>query len=204
MERSGVVLAAGIERGGAGTGAVVHMTFEMVRQWVTVLGLSGMVGTVVALIVKAVLERKSQDHEHHWMEEKDRRDRAQDTDRATYNQRLTILVRENLAAFIRTGRWPTDGEDLKRLLASLSQGSYEHFLDPTVNQGWEILVAKSVELAARRLSRRLRESDIRDYNRLRTEWEDSCKRSFGPLPAPPEPVVPRQEPRDLASGDPRT
>ena len=74
------------------------MTFETFRQWFAILGLSGLLGTVIALVVKALLERKSQDREHHWQEDKERRDRAQDTDRATYNQRLTILVRENLAA----------------------------------------------------------------------------------------------------------
>jgi hypothetical protein len=178
------------------------MTFEMFRQWFAVLGLSGLAGTVIALVVKAFLERKSLDREHRWQEEKERRDRTQDTDRATYNQRLTILVRENLAEFIRTGQWPTDEADLRRLLASLGQGTYEHFLDPIVNQGWEILVAQSVELASRRLSNCLREADIFEYNRLRTDWEDSCKRSFGPLPAPPEDVVPPHEPRASVSGGP--
>src|SRR5262245_17770637 len=180
----------------------IPMTFELVRQWIAVLGLSGLAGTVVSLVVKAFLERKSQDREHRWQEEKERRDRAQDTDRATYNQRLTILVRENLAAFIRTGHWPADGVDLPRLLASLRQRTYEHFLDPIVNQGWELLVEKSVDLASRRISNRLRESDIFEYNRLRTEWEDSCKRSFGPLPARPEEVVPPHEPRASASSSP--
>ena len=176
------------------------MTFETFRQWITVLGLSGLVGTLIALIVKALLERKSQDREHRWQEEKERRDRAQDTDRATYNQRLTILVREDLAEFIRTGQWPADQEDLRRALLSLRQATYEHFLDPTVNEGWELLVRKSVDLATRRLSNRLRESDIFAYNRLRTEWEDTCKRSFGPLPTPPEGAAPSPEPRASASG----
>jgi len=175
------------------------MTFETFRQWITVLGLSGLVGTLIALVVKALLERKSQDREHRWQEEKERRDRAQDTDRATYNQRLTILVREDLAEFIRTGQWPADQEDLRRALLSLRQATYEHFLDPTVNEGWELLVRKSVDLATRRLSNRLRESDIFAYNRLRTEWEDACKRSFGPLPAPPEGAAPSPEPHASAS-----
>ncbi len=175
------------------------MTFETLREWIPALGLGGMAGTVVALVVNAILERKSQNHEHRWQEEKELRDRTQDTDRATYNHRLTILVREHLAAFIRAGRWPTDEEDLRRLLASLSQRTYEHFLDPAVNQGWETLVRKSVAFASRRLSNRIAESDVREYNRLRTEWEDACKRSFGPLPPTPEDVVPRQHSRDSAS-----
>jgi hypothetical protein len=178
------------------------MTFEMFRQWFALLGLSGLAGTVIALIVKSLLERKTQDREHRWQEEKERRDRTQDTDRATYNQRLTIMVRENLAAFIRTGKWPTDEADLRRLLASLNEGTYEHFLDPIVNQGWELFVAKSVDLASRRLANRLGESEIFEYNALKTEWEDSCKRSFGPLPAPPEEFVPRHEPRASSSKTP--
>jgi hypothetical protein len=175
------------------------MTFERFREWIPVLGLSGMVGSVVALVVNAILERRSQNNEREWQEEKALRDRIQDTDRATYNQRLTILVREHLAAFIRTGRWPTDEADLRRLLASLSQRTYEHFLDPAVNQGWETLVRKSLEFASHRLSNRITELEIREYNRLRTEWEDDCKRSFGPLPPTPEDVVLRQAPRDSAS-----
>jgi hypothetical protein len=175
------------------------MRFETFREWIPVLGLSGVIGTVVALVVKAILERKAQNHEHQWQEEKELRDRTQDTDRATYNQRLTILVREHLAAFIRTGRWPTDNEDLRQLLASLRQRTYDHFLDPAVNQGWEMLVRKSVEFASYRLSNRITESDIREYNRLRTKWEDDCKRSFGPLPPTPEDIVLRHGPRDSTS-----
>ena len=198
-KRAGSFLAAQLESRGARTGVVVRMKFETFREWIPVLGLSGMVGTVVALVVNAILERKSQNHERQWQEEKELRDRIQDTDRATYNQRLTILVREHLAAFIRTGRWPTDEEDLRRLIASLSQRAYEHFLDPAVNQGWEILVGKSVEFASHRLSNRITELEIREYNRLRIEWEDHCKRSFGPLPPTPEDVVLRHDPRDSAS-----
>jgi len=174
------------------------MTFDTFKEWVALLGLGGIVGTLVALIAKAVLERKTQDHEHRWQEEKERRDRIQETDRATYNQRLTVLVREHLAAYIRSGDWPNSEEDLRRLLAGLSQRTYEHFLDPTVNQAWEILVARSLELAARRLSHRIREADIWEYNQLRTEWEDACKRSFGPLPPTPSLVLRRQDPRDSA------
>jgi hypothetical protein len=178
---------------------VVRLKFEILKQWITLLGLGGVVGTVVALLVKAVLERRTQDHEHQWQEERERRDRTQDTDRATYNHRLTILVREHLAAFIRTGRWPTDEEDLRHLLASLSQQTYEHFLDPAVNQGWVELVATSVELARRRLSSEIEESDIYDYNQLRTDWEDACKRSFGPLPDTPEELVLRHNQRESES-----
>jgi hypothetical protein len=177
------------------------MTFETIRQWITLLGLSGMVGTVLALGVKAVLERTSRDHEHQWLEEKDRRGRTQETDRATYNQRLTIQVRDQLAEFIRTGEWPAGEEDLRRPLASLSQRTYEHFLDPVVNRGWETLVKRSVELASRRLPCQIAESDICEYNRLRTEWEDACKRSFGPLLGPPEVVAPREGLGDPAAND---
>jgi len=176
------------------------MTFDTLKAWAALLGLGGIVGTLVALIAKAIIERKTQDHEHRWQEEKERRDRIQETDRATYNQRLTVLVREHLAAYIRSGDWPSNEEDLRRLLAGLSQRTYEHFLDPSVNQAWEVLVAKSVELAERRLSHGIRESEVWEYNQLRTEWEDACKRSFGPLPATPPLVLRRENLRDSASG----
>jgi len=180
---------------------VVEVTFEVLRDWFAFLGLGGMVGTLAALIVKAIIERKSRDHEHRWQDARELRDRAQDTDRATYNQRLTILVREHLVEFVRSGEWPTHEEDLLRLLASLRQRTYEHFLDPKVNQKWETLVARSVELAWRRFSNRISESEIRQYNQLRTDWEDACKRSFGPLPPAPGPFMPRHDPHDQASGD---
>ena len=48
----------------------------------------------------------------------------------------------------------------RRLLLSLDQGSYEHFLDPTVNRAWKAFVSTSVQLATRRLSGRFRERDI--------------------------------------------
>jgi hypothetical protein len=181
---------------------VVRVKFEVFTRWITVLGLGGTVGTIVGLVVRAALERKTRDHEHQWQDAKERRDRALETDRATYNQRLTILVREYLASFIRTGRWPTDEEDLRWLLASLSQQTYEHFLDPAVNEAWEALVKASVELASRRLSSEIPESDIHDYNQLRTEWEDVCKRSFGPLPPVPEELVLRRNLHDSASAGP--
>ena len=175
------------------------MDLEKLRGWITILGLGGMVGTVLALIVKAVIERKSWEFKQHWQEEQELRKRRVDTDRATYNQRLTILVREHLAAFVRSGDWPTDEEDLRNLLLSLAQGTYEHFLDPAVNRAWETLVSKSVELAIRRLAGAFSEPDIWEYNHVRTEWEDACKRSFGPLPATPGALTPRHTPHDFDS-----
>ena len=175
------------------------MNIPTLQDWSAFLGLTGVVGTVLALFVRAVIDRKSVDHEHQWLDEKERRDRSQDTDRATYHQRLTVLVREPLAEFIRTGEWTSDEADLMRTLTALRQRTYEHFLDPEVNQAWERLVRKSLALAARRLMLRIEEAEIRDYNRIRAEWDDACKRSFGPFTMKPE-ESPRAGPRDAASG----
>ncbi len=167
------------------------MNVDDLQNWIAILGLGGMASTVMALIAKAVIERKSEQYRQRLAEEKERRERRQETDRATYNQRLTILVREHLAAFVRSGEWPTDGDDLRRLLRGLRQRTYEHFLDPEVNRAWELLVATSVELATRRLEDRIGERDVAEFNRIRTEWEDACKASFGPLPATPDLPTPR-------------
>jgi hypothetical protein len=172
------------------------MNIEQMKDWITILGLGGVVGTVITLIVKAILERKSQEYRHDWQQRRERHEKRVETDRATYNQRLTILVRENLAAFVRSGKWFSDEADLRRLILSLGQGTHEHFLDPHVNRLWEALVAKSAELAAKRLAIGISELEVREYNRVRNDWEDAAKRSFGPLPATPA-LSPRTAPRDL-------
>ena len=177
------------------------MPFEMFKDWMTLLGLSGVVGAVFVLIVKAVIDRTAQNREHRWQDERLLRDRALDTDRGTYNQPITIVVREHLAEYIRTGAWSSEDEELRKLLAGLSQRTYEHFLDPVVNKLWENLVRKSVEFALHRRVGRISEVEIREYNRLRTEWEDACKRSFGPLPALPDELGPRQDSPDRASNE---
>ena len=171
------------------------MSVDKLKEWIAVFGLGGIVGTVITLIVKAIIERKSEEFRHHWQEERETKNKRESTDRATYNQRLTILVREHLATFIRSGRWHSDDDDLRQLVMSLGQGSYEHFLDPKVNEAWKTLVSKSVELAARRLTTGIGEAEILEYNRLRQEWEDAAKRSFGPLPESPGVLSPRRMPR---------
>ena len=176
------------------------MNVDEIKEWIAVFGLGGVAGTLATLVVKAILERKSEDYKHSWQEKREAKGKRVETDRATYSQRLTILVRENLAAYIRSGRWFTDEDDLKRLVLSLSRGAHEHFLDPEVNRAWLALVSKSVELAARRLTTGIQELEIREYNRIRNEWEDAAKRSFGPLPATPS-LTPRREPSE---GDPHT
>src|SRR5512145_1046945 len=104
------------------------MPFEMFKDWMTLLGLSGVVGAVFVLIVKAVIDRTAQNREHRWQDERLLRDRALDTDRGTYNQPITIVVREHLAEYILTGVWFSEDEELRKLLAGLSQRTYEHFL----------------------------------------------------------------------------
>ena len=174
----------------------MSMQFEEVKQWATVLGIGGIVGSILTLWVKAALENRTEERRKRREDESKTRDNRIDTDRATYNQRITILIRSNLAAYIRSGKWYSDEEDLKRLVASLAQGTYEHFLDPAVNDLWMGLIRKSVQLANKRMVTGLAEADIREYNRIRREWEDSAKRSFGPLPETPGFPVPRHTPRD--------
>jgi hypothetical protein len=117
------------------------------------------------------------------------------TDRATFNQRLTVLIRQQLAAYVRRGKWYTDTDDLRRLLADLDNGNHEHFLDPEVNRLWQKFVRKTVALAHRRLAGDITALDIRFYNLIRKDWEDAAKRSFGPFP-PDRVLVNRSRTRD--------
>lgn len=159
------------------------MNLEELEAWAAMLGLGSMTGTVLALIVKAVIDRKNERYLLRLEEERKRGERIQETDRVTYGQPGTVLVHEHLAGFIVSGEWSGSGDDLERLLTRLSQGTYERFLDPVVNREWERLIHKSMELATRRLANELDSRDIRAFNLLRSRWQDACKRSFGPLPA---------------------
>ena len=175
------------------------MKLDWLGDWITLLGLSGVLGTLVAMMARAIIDRRSQNHEHRWQDERELRDRTQETDRATYNQPLTILVRVHLAAFVCTGEWTLEEEVLGRLLTSLRQRTYEHILDADVNAVWVKFVMRSLDLASRRLTVPIRESEIRSFIELRTEWEDACKRSFGPLPSTPV-ELPRRPDHDAAAG----
>ena len=109
-----------------------------------------------------------------------------------YGRRLTTLVQLNLATFIRSGKWWTDEEDLRRLVLSLEQGTYENFVDPAVSATWVKLVATTIVLARKRLAGTITPEDIQEYNEIHRAWEDAAKRSFGPLPETAE-IAPRTD-----------
>ena len=104
------------------------------------------------------------------------------TDRATYCERITVLVRDHLAAFIRSDKWWRDEVDLLRLLTNLENGGACSFVDESVETLWVWLVEVSVDCARRRLDGTITSVDIQTYNAIRNRWLDEAKRSFGPLP----------------------
>lgn len=171
--------------------------------WATIFGwISGIVSTLMILMLKAELGARRDERRTRRATSLDDRRRRIETDRGIYAHRLTILIRSNLATFIRSGKWWTDEEDLRRLLRSLEDGAYEDFLDPEVNDAWQALLARTLELAQQRLAGKLSSSDIQEYNALHRIWEDAAKRSFGPLPETPD-LVPRLNARRGGAGTTR-
>lgn len=135
-------------------------------------GIGTMVGSVVTLLVKDRLSRQAE-----------RRRRRIETDRATYQERMTRLIAANLCALIRSNRY-RDGEreELAELVQNLSDGTHQRrFLDPKVQEAWATLVHKSAEYGWRRLAGVITESDIADYTRSWETWQTAAKESFGPL-----------------------
>jgi hypothetical protein len=120
----------------------------------------------------------------------DDRQRHIATDRDLYAERLTTLVRSQLATYIRSGRWWNDGDDLNELLLGLEQGNYPDFLDPEVNAAWARLLSMTIALAKKRRAGTITALDVQYYNDLHRAWEDAARRSFGPLPEPPD-LTPR-------------
>jgi hypothetical protein len=104
------------------------------------------------------------------------------TDRDAYAHRGTVLVRVNLVGYIGRGAWPAGPEDLGRLLQNLEHGNHERFLDRVVQAAWIKFIQKSVVLARQRAAGPLSSTDLESFYRIRTDFEEAAKRSFGPLP----------------------
>ncbi len=137
------------------------------------LGIGAAIGSVVTLLLKDHLARRSE-----------RRRRQVETDRATYQARMTRLIGANLCAFIRSDRCREgEREDLAELIQELSDGAHrEGFLDPKVQAAWLLLVKKSAECGWRRLAGVITEQEIADYTQIWEAWQAAARESFGPLP----------------------
>lgn len=161
-------------------------------QWGTLVGwIGGVLSTVIVLLVKASIEKRKEDRTAKRAFENRDQDKRSDQDRLTYNHRITVLIRIHLATYIRSGKWWSDEEDLRRLVASLENDTNEHFIDETVDSLWETLVGVTIELARKRLDGRIEEQDVQRYNKIRRDWENAAKLSFGPLPETPDLGQPR-------------
>lgn len=139
-------------------------------------------GTVVGVVVKHFLGL---------MTEK-RRQRVE-TDRATYQERMTQLISANLCALIRSDRYREgEREELAELVQELSDGTHRvRFLDAAVQKAWAKLVRKSAEYGWRRLSNVITETEIADYTRTWEEWLAAARESFGPIPENDRPLLRR-------------
>jgi hypothetical protein len=139
-------------------------------------------GSVVTLLLK-----------HHLIRRSERRRRQIETDRATYQERMTRLIAANLCALIRSNRYREgEREELAELVQELSDGAHqERFLDPTVHAAWVRLVKKSAECGWRRLTDVVTEQDIADYTQAWEAWLIAARESFGPLPENDRPIVRR-------------
>src|SRR5206468_6760787 len=134
---------------------------ERSMEYATLVGwVGGVVSTIIVLILKAYLEKKKEDRRVKRVSQHEDRDKRSESDRLTYKQRVTVLIRVHLATYIRSGKWWSDERDLRQLLESLENGTYEHFVDESVDALWNGLVACTIELARKRLDGRIEETDI--------------------------------------------
>jgi hypothetical protein len=152
---------------------------------VSALGVGTVFGSVVTLVLKHHLDRRSE-----------RQKRRIETDRATYQERMTRLIAANLCALIRSNRYREgEREELAQLVQELSDGAHQvRFLDAKVQAAWVCLVKKSAEYGWRRLTDVVTERDIADYTRIWEAWLTTARESFGPLPESDRPVMRRSEP----------
>lgn len=152
---------------------------------VSAFGVGTAVGSVVTLLLK-----------HHLIRQSERRRRQIETDRATYQERITRLIAANLCALIRSNRY-RDGEreELAELVQDISDGAHqERFLDPNVQAAWARLVKRSAECGWRRLTGVITERDIAEYTQAWEAWLIAARESFGPLPESDRPRVRRGRP----------
>jgi hypothetical protein len=149
---------------------------------VSAFGIGTALGSVVTLLLK-----------HHLLRRSERRRRQVETDRATYQERMTRLIAANLCALIRSNRYREgEREELAELIQDLSEGAHrQRFLDPKVQAAWSLLVRKSAECGWRRLGGVLTEREIADYTRAWEGWLIAARESFGPLPENDRPVMRR-------------
>ena len=143
-------------------------------------GMGTAVGSVVTLLLK-----------HHVIRRSERRRRRIETDRATYQERMTRLIAANLCALIRSNRYREgEREELAELVQELSDGAHlGRFLDPIVQAAWVSLVKKSAECGSRRLSGVITEQDIAEYTQAWEAWLAAARESFGPLPESDRPQL---------------
>jgi hypothetical protein len=144
--------------------------------------IGGIASTAGIWILRARLDLWKDEQRAQMALHKEESRKVAETDRATYGERLTILVRDNLAAYIRSARWKRDDEDLRRLLTNLENGGASGFVDERVDTLWVWLVEVSVDCARRRLAGTITTNDIQTYNVIRSRWMAVAKLSFGPLP----------------------
>jgi hypothetical protein len=145
-------------------------------------GIGTAIGSAVTLLVRHQLVLRTE-----------RRRRRIESDRATYEHRVTRLIAANLCALIRSNRY-RDGEreELEDLIQELSDGAHvNRFIDPRVQEVWARLVRESAECGWRRLAGLITEQDIADYTRVWQEWMIAAGESFGPLHETDRPVMRR-------------
>jgi hypothetical protein len=148
----------------------------------TAFGVGGIVGSVVSLVLKHHLDRR-----HEWLR------RRIETDRATYQERMTRLIAASLYAYIHSNRY-RDGEkeELEQLIQELSDGAHQvRFLDVKVQAAWALLVRKTAECGWRRLADMITDQDVADYTKTLDTWLIAARVSFGPLPENDRPVMRR-------------
>jgi len=151
-------------------------------------GFGTVFGSVVSLLLKHQLTNRAE-----------RLRRRIETDRATYQERMTRLIAANLCALIRSNRY-FDGEraELADLVQELSDGAHrERFLDPAVRAAWVRLVNLSAHCGWRRLTDVITDDEIAEYTQAWEAWLVAARDSFGPLPESDRPRLRRSRTTDI-------
>ena len=148
-------------------------------------GVGGILTSLVTLLVKDSLDRR-----------KGNASRKRAADVATYQSRIPIRLRSDVAAYIGSGRFKDDRhlDDLRELLEYLNRAPRRPFLHSEISDAYGRLIDATVALFPKRLDSTIRDEDVRSHNMILQELENTARRFLGEIPETIQ-VEWRHEPR---------
>jgi len=148
-------------------------------------GVGGMITALVTLLVKDGLDRRKSDAA-----------RKRAADLATYQSRIPIRLRSDVAAYIGSGRFKDDRhlDDLREFHEYLERAPRRPFLHSEISDAYARLIEISVALFPKRLDGTIGETEIARFDAALQELESTAKRILGEIPETTQ-VEWRHEPR---------